>query len=54
MPHCADIADVKDDVLRMLMRVKYKAYYIINYIVASRYVANMETFVFVPTERGGQ
>ncbi len=33
------------------MRVKHKAYFI-NNILASRYVANMKTFGFVPYERG--
>ncbi len=34
------------------MRVKHKAYFINNNILASRYVANMKTFGFVPNERG--
>ncbi len=34
------------------MRVKHKAYFILNNILASRYVANMKTFGFVPNERG--
>ncbi len=34
------------------MRVKHKAYFINNHILASRYVANMKTFRFVPNERG--
>ncbi len=34
------------------MRVKHKAYFINNNILASRYVAYMKTFGFVPNERG--
>ncbi len=34
------------------MRVKHKAYFINNNILASRYIANMKTFGFVPNERG--
>ncbi len=34
------------------MQVKYKAYFINNNILASRYVANMKTFGSVPYERG--
>ncbi len=32
--------------------MKHKAYFINNNILASRYVANMKTFGFVPYERG--
>ncbi len=34
------------------MRVKHKAYFINNNILASRYVADMNTFGFVLNERG--
>ncbi len=35
------------------MRVKHKAYFINNNVLASRNVANMKTFGFVPNERVG-
>ncbi len=44
---CADIADVKDDV-----DVSEVQTLLHNNILASRYVANMETFGFEPNERG--
>ncbi len=34
------------------MRVKHKAYFINNNILAFRYIANMKTFGFMPNERG--
>ncbi len=57
--HCSVVQYVAFSVTTMLicegwwsMRVKHKAYFINNNILASRYVANMKTFGFVPNERG--